>query len=553
MQGPPFRFGPHVGHKLRPVGSLCRLSTHAHRVAQVSASVLSAALASGSEPSVAWPQFRGPAGAGILSAGKLPTSWSTKDNVAWSVEVKGRGWSSPVAWNNTGLRHVGDQSGRVQGAVRPAFSATTTSPSWRSRVCPTTKSSSGWSSRDIELTSESGDIRYMVYAFDAATGKLRVGARSAQGRAVRRPASQEHLRVRNAGDRRRAALRLLRQRRPVRLLARRQAAVDDDVRSAADVSRLRHRRLAGRARRPRLRASTTTTASRSPPRSTRRPASSSGKSIAICRRAARRQAGRRRSSGSTHQRTELVVIGRTHAVVVRARHRQGAVADARAHRPVDAEPGRRGRPALPRHRIAGRSNRPVFAVRPGASGDISLAKGEEHNAFVAWFHPRASAYTSSPLVYRGRMYVVNDNGILTVFDAATGKEIYKARAGGSGNTFSASPWAADGQDLSAQRGRPHVRDRSRRQLRRAREEQPGRDEPGLAGARAGHDLPADADEALSDWPIATAAESKFGSGELFLQHLHGLLDLHIAALILAARRRRCCCPTARRSCRRRTR
>ena len=50
---------------------------------------------------MAWPQFRGPSGAGILSDGKLPTSWSTKDNVAWSVEVKGRGWSSPVAWNNT--------------------------------------------------------------------------------------------------------------------------------------------------------------------------------------------------------------------------------------------------------------------------------------------------------------------------------------------------------------------------------------------------------------------------------------------------------------------
>jgi outer membrane protein assembly factor BamB len=87
----------------------------------------------------------------------------------------------------------------------------------------------------------------------------------------------------------------------------------------------------------------------------------------------------------------------------------------------------------------------VFAVKPGASGDISLAKGEERNAFVAWSHPRASAYTSSPLVYRGRMYVVNDNGILTVFDSQTGKEIYKARAGGTGNTFSASPWAADGK------------------------------------------------------------------------------------------------------------
>ena len=145
----------------------------------------------------------------------------------------------------------------------------------------------------------------------------------------------------------------------------------------------------------------------------------------------------------------------------------------------------------------GESNRPVFAVKPGASGDISLAKGEDHNAFVAWIHPRASAYTSSPLVYRGRMYVVNDNGILTVFDAATGKEIYKARAGGSGNTFSASPWAADGQGLPAERGWPHVRDRGRRQIRGVGEEQPRRDEPGLAGAGAGCAVHADADEAVS--------------------------------------------------------
>ena len=43
------------------------------------------------------------------------------------------------------------------------------------------------------------------------------------------------------------------------------------------------------------------------------------------------------------------------------------------------------------------------------------------------------------------MYIVNDNGVLIVFDAATGKEIYKSRAGGIGNTFSASPFAVDGK------------------------------------------------------------------------------------------------------------
>ena len=87
----------------------------------------------------------------------------------------------------------------------------------------------------------------------------------------------------------------------------------------------------------------------------------------------------------------------------------------------------------------GESNRPIFAVRPGASGDISAS--EEH---VAWHNPQASAYTSSPLFYRGRLYVVNDNGILTVFDARTGERVYRARVGGGGFTFSSSPWAYGG-------------------------------------------------------------------------------------------------------------
>jgi len=93
----------------------------------------------------------------------------------------------------------------------------------------------------------------------------------------------------------------------------------------------------------------------------------------------------------------------------------------------------------------GESNRPLYAVRPGASGDISLAQGATSNEFVAWFQPRAAAYTSSPLVFGGRVYAVNDTGVLQVFESKTGKELYKARVGGVGNTFSASPWTCGGK------------------------------------------------------------------------------------------------------------
>lgn len=43
-----------------------------------------------------WPEFRGPTGQGISNAVNVPTQWSATQNVAWKVEVPGRGWSSPV-------------------------------------------------------------------------------------------------------------------------------------------------------------------------------------------------------------------------------------------------------------------------------------------------------------------------------------------------------------------------------------------------------------------------------------------------------------------------
>jgi outer membrane protein assembly factor BamB len=43
-----------------------------------------------------WPQFRGPTGQGLSDALGVPTEWSDTKNVAWKVEVPGKGWASPV-------------------------------------------------------------------------------------------------------------------------------------------------------------------------------------------------------------------------------------------------------------------------------------------------------------------------------------------------------------------------------------------------------------------------------------------------------------------------
>jgi len=43
-----------------------------------------------------WPQFRGPTANGHAVMRDVPLRWSATENVLWSVEIPGRGWSSPV-------------------------------------------------------------------------------------------------------------------------------------------------------------------------------------------------------------------------------------------------------------------------------------------------------------------------------------------------------------------------------------------------------------------------------------------------------------------------
>ena len=88
--------------------------------------------------------------------------------------------------------------------------------------------------------------------------------------------------------------------------------------------------------------------------------------------------------------------------------------------------------------------RPVYAVRAGARGDISLPPGSSTSDAIAWSHDRDGTYISSPIVYRDQLYTLNQNGILTAYDADTGERLYRARVGGGG-AFSASPVAADGK------------------------------------------------------------------------------------------------------------
>lgn len=391
---------------------------------------------------MAWPQFRGPSGAGILSEGKLPVSWSTKDNVKWSVDVKGRGWSSPIAWADNVF---------LTSAISPgAFKAPSTGIFGNDYVAelmkqglPDDEVNKRVIARDIELTAESGEVRYMVYAFDAGSGRLTWEREAHKGA----PFGGRHRKNTFASETPATdGERLYAYFGNVGLFA---YALDGRPLWTAHFDPQPMYLDFGTAASPVVHDGRVFVVNDNEGQSFVAAVDArTGKQLWKTERDITAPQGSGWSSPFVWkhgQRTEVIVIGRQHAVSYspetgKELWRMRGLTGQSTPSPVAAD----GLLYLATG-SQGESNRPVFAVRPGASGDISLAKGEESNAYVKWFHPRASAYTSSPLVYRGRMYVVNDNGILTVFDSQTGKEIYKARAGGPGNTFSASPWAADGK------------------------------------------------------------------------------------------------------------
>lgn len=91
------------------------------------------------------------------------------------------------------------------------------------------------------------------------------------------------------------------------------------------------------------------------------------------------------------------------------------------------------------------NQRPLYAIRPGASGDISLKPDQTDNEFIAWCQPKAAPYNPTTLVYDGRLYVLYDRSLFACFRAQTGEPVYERRRLPEGRHFTASPWAYNGK------------------------------------------------------------------------------------------------------------
>ena len=395
---------------------------------------------SGSGPSE-WPQFRGPAGSGIADESSLPEKWSDSQNVAWFSEIPGRGWSSPIVWRDRLF---------VTSAISPgAFKAPSTGIFGNDYVAelmkqglPVEEVNKRVINRDIELTGETGDIRYMVYALDARTGKVVWEAEAHRGQpfggrhrkntyASETPVTDgERVYVSFGGN-----VGLFCYSMDGKLLWKHSwppqpIYLDFGTASSPIVHNGRVYQLHDNDGEGFFAALDARTGKElwNVKRTDTAPMKSGWATPFIW------------ESGS---RTEIVTIGR--GLVISYDPSGKELWRLKGMTQATPSPVAADGLLYVGSGSQGEANRPLMAVRPGASGDISLTAEQDANDFVVWRQPRFSGYTPSPLVYRGRVYAINDNGILQVADAKTGKEIYKARVGGGGHTFSSSPVASQGR------------------------------------------------------------------------------------------------------------
>jgi outer membrane protein assembly factor BamB/protein tyrosine phosphatase (PTP) superfamily phosphohydrolase (DUF442 family) len=96
--------------------------------------------------------------------------------------------------------------------------------------------------------------------------------------------------------------------------------------------------------------------------------------------------------------------------------------------------------------VSGRGpERPIFVVKAGARGDLTLPEGKTSSDTVIWSKTGRGSYMPTPLIYNGVLYVLANNGTFDAYNLKTGEEIYRQRLPLVGSGFSASPVASDGK------------------------------------------------------------------------------------------------------------
>jgi len=389
------------------------------------------------DPLTTWPGFRGHDLSGVSPATKVPERWSQKDNVKWVAPIDGNGWSSPIVWNDTvyvtsaiGKKPFKQPSAGLFGNDYIA--------ELREQGLSNEEVMKRVQARDSETPEEADELRYMLYALDARTGKIkweREAIRTLPFRGRHRKNTYASETPFTDGERVYVSfgqnVGLFCYSMDGKLLWKKQWTqqpiyLDFGTASSPVVHDGRVLLLNDNETSSYITALDAKTGVEvwTTPRPAGGPLNSSWMTPLVWKHALR---------------TEIVTTG--HGLIVsygldgKELWRVGAMSQS------TPSPSAWDGILYVGTGSQGDANRPFLAIKPGAAGDISLKPGTTSNEFIPWMQPRVSGYTPSAIVHEGKAYLVHDTGILNVLDAKTGKPIYRARVGGGGHTFSASPVA----------------------------------------------------------------------------------------------------------------
>jgi outer membrane protein assembly factor BamB len=361
-----------------------------------------------------WPQFRGPQAGTVADDPRLPDSWSTTENVVWKADVPGSGWSSPVVWGD----HV-----FVTSAVS---------------LAPVEPPKPGLYSGTI-ITNPTGSYRWMVYDFDFKTGRLRWEREVQQSV----PTFAKHLKNSYASE------------TPVTDGERIYAYFNNVGLFALDmegkivwskaIGPFKMRNGWGSGSSPALHNDRVYVVNDNDEQSFL--AAYNKKTGAEIWRVAREEGSNWTSPfvWQNDRRTEIVTAG---SDKIRSYGEDGKLLWELKGMSTIAIPTPFASLGL-LYITSGYFPdplRPAYAIRPGATGDISLKPDQTSNEYIAWMQPTLGPYNPTPLVYGNYYYTLFDRGFLLCNDARTGKEVYpRQRISAESTGFTASPWAYNGK------------------------------------------------------------------------------------------------------------
>jgi outer membrane protein assembly factor BamB len=361
-----------------------------------------------------WPQFRGPGARGISTNPNLPESWSASENVVWKTDIAGRGWSSPIVWGNRVFMTTAVSSGTSEeprkglymGGERP--NASRPEHEWK-LIC-------------LELSS--GKMKWEHALHRGAPAEPIHLKNSYASETPVTDGERVYVCVGNVGV----------------------YCVDFAGREVWSKPLEGHKMRMGwgTAASPVLHGDRLYLVSDNEEQSYL---------LALDKRTGKEvwRVDRDEKSNwctpyvwDNGQRTEIVTPG---TAKVRAYDLDGKLLwslQGMSGITIATPYADQGLLYVTSGFVASKS-RPIYAIRPGASGDISLTPGQTNNAAIAWCQPLAAPYNPSTLLYDGRLYVLQDLGSLSAFNAKTGELLYDRQKLPEGLHFTASPWAYDGK------------------------------------------------------------------------------------------------------------